>query len=376
MPTHSKYWNTHQQKEPSPNAGGPLHLADVPIENIDDANGATKAGHSSPSTTKPSFPLVLWRFTRPHTLIGSALAIPSIMLLAAPTYQSFFTKRALSSLLYAAVPSLLMNLYITGLNQITDVEIDKINKPDLPIAKGDLTLSTASVVVTLALVISLAMSVVHPLYSTGGLQLALWGSFLLGTMYSLEPIRMKRHPLLAAFCIVAVRGTIINAGFYSHALSSAFSSSTTGAAATAGVGVLNCLANEWKCKFSSAFFAVFGIVIALMKDVPDHKGDRIFNIRSFTVRLGPKRVFDTMKNLLVVLFGVFGGSLMKWGTMAPTLGVAARRGLIGLGCWAAGYTVNKEAKGVDAEDSGEVYTYYMYLWKLFYLSYLALPLCK
>ena len=77
---------------------------------------------------KPTFPLVLWRFTRPHTLIGSALAIPSIFLLAAPTYNSFFTLRTLVALVYAAVPSLLMNLYITGLNQITDVEIDKINK--------------------------------------------------------------------------------------------------------------------------------------------------------------------------------------------------------------------------------------------------------
>lgn len=78
-------------------------------------------------SSRPPFPLVLWRFTRPHTIIGSAIAIPSIFLLAAPTYQSFFTLRSFSSLIYAAVPSLFMNLYITGLNQITDVEIDKIN---------------------------------------------------------------------------------------------------------------------------------------------------------------------------------------------------------------------------------------------------------
>ena len=87
---------------------------------------------SSPPTTiklestTPPFPIVLWRFTRPHTIIGSAIAIPSIFLLAAP-YQSFFTIRSLASLLYAAIPALFMNLYITGLNQMTDVEIDKIN---------------------------------------------------------------------------------------------------------------------------------------------------------------------------------------------------------------------------------------------------------
>lgn len=88
---------------------------------------------SSPPTiiklesTTPPFPIVLWRFTRPHTIIGSAIAIPSIFLLAAPTYQSFFTIRSLASLLYAVIPALFMNLYITGLNQMTDVEIDKIN---------------------------------------------------------------------------------------------------------------------------------------------------------------------------------------------------------------------------------------------------------
>mmetsp|Transcript_2581 Transcript_2581/g.5884 ORF Transcript_2581/g.5884 Transcript_2581/m.5884 type:complete len:465 (+) Transcript_2581:70-1464(+) len=318
-------------------------------------------------SNKPPFPIVLWRFTRPHTLIGSAIAIPSIFLLASPTYSSFFTLSSLQSLAYAVFPSLLMNLYITGLNQITDVEIDKINKPELVIAKGDLGKGTAIGIVLVALLASLIMSVTHPLYSTAGLQVALWGSFLLGTMYSLPPFRMKRHPLLAAFCIVAVRGTIINAGFYSHALSSAFGKS---------MGVMNCLKNDWKCSLSSLFFGVFGIVIALMKDVPDAHGDRIFNIKSFTVRVGQTKVFRTMKNLLTILFGVFGAALMQWAFMAPNLFVGARRGLVGCLCWLAGWSTRKEAKGVDAEDSVEVYDYYMHLWKLFYLSYLVLPFAK
>jgi len=156
---------------------------------------------------------VLWRFTRPHTLIGSAIAIPSLFLLAAPTYRSFFAWRTFAVLLHTTIPALLMNVYITGLNQITDVEIDKINKPELPMAAGDLKYSTAIGVVLCCMVISLTMSVI-PIFSSSGLQLALWGSFLLGTLYSLPPFRMKRNPFLAAVSIVAVRGTIINAGFY------------------------------------------------------------------------------------------------------------------------------------------------------------------
>ena len=162
-------------------------------------------------------------------------------------------------------------------------------------------------------------------------------------------------------------------GFYSHALSAAFSATKE---AAAGVGVVNCLLNDWKCALSSLFFGVFGIVIALMKDVPDAHGDRIFDIKSFTVRIGQKRVFRTMKNLLVLLFGVSGCALMQWAALAPTVGATTRRGLVGLGCLLAGYFTDKKAKDVNAEDSGEVYDYYMQLWKLFYLSYLALPLVK
>lgn len=341
---------------------------------LEDTGDSTRLSGGGPDaalkSASPSFLLVLWRFTRPHTIIGSAIAIPSIFLLAAPTYQSFFTMRSFVSLLYAVVPALFMNLYITGLNQMTDVEIDKINKPYLPMANGDLKQSTACIVVLVALAISMAMSVIHPVFSTNGLQVALWGSFLLGTMYSLPPIRMKQHPLLAAFCIVAVRGTIINAGFYSYAVSTAFGSVSRAS------GVLSCLMNDWKCALSSLFFGIFGIVIALMKDVPDSDGDRKFNIRSFTVRLGEKRVFGTMKNLLAVQFAICGGWMMKWAVMAPAASVAVRRGLVGLCCWAAGWSVTNKAKGVNAVDSGEVYNYYMHLWKLFYLSYLALPFVK
>ena len=224
--------------------------------------------------------------------------------------------------------------------------------------------------VIIALAISLAMSVMHPILSSSGLQVALWGSFLLGTMYSLPPFRMKKHPLLAAFCIVAVRGTIINAGFYSHAVSTAFGSIPQ------ITGVLGCLMNDYKCALSSAFFGVFGIVIALMKDVPDAHGDRIFNIRSFTVRLGQKRVFNMMKNLLTMLFGIFGTGMIRYSTTQDIPLVAIRRGLVGLVCLIAGWSVNKEARGVNAEDSGEVYNYYMFLWKLFYGSYFVLPFAK
>ena len=41
--------------------------------------------------------------------------------------------RSLRGLLQALIPSLLMNLHIVGLNQIFDVEIDKVTPPATPL---------------------------------------------------------------------------------------------------------------------------------------------------------------------------------------------------------------------------------------------------
>lgn len=280
-----------------------------------------------------------------------------------------------------------MNLYITGLNQITDVEIDKINKPNLPIAAGDLSLQNANIIVLLSLIVSLAMGspLAHPIFGTQGLNVALWGSMILGTMYSLPPFRLKRFPVLAATCIVAVRGAIINAGFYAHAKATALAlgagAGAGAASATVNTSVLGCLKGDMKCLLSSSFFAVFGIVIALMKDVPDAKGDARFNIRSFTVRIGEKKVFTTMRRLLTGLFfgvgaGFTQGAFSSIQASSSFNAVAICRTIVAVSSFAAGVSVRQEAKSVDAEDSSMVYKYYMHLWKIFYASYLVLPFAR
>ena len=341
--------------------GSPLHALDSTTVASDEA---------SFSQPKDNFLKVLWRFTRPHTLIGSALAIPALHFLAAPTFADALTATSTVAMLYAMVPSLLMNLYITGLNQITDVDIDKINKPDLPIAAGDLSPRTAILVVIVALVASLGIGAAHPLLGSQGLNVALWGSGILGTMYSLEPFRLKRYPLLAAFCIVAVRGTIINAGFFAHAKAAAFGA--VGIPST----VLGCLMTDPRCLLSSIFFGIFGVVIALMKDVPDVAGDEMSNIRSFSVRVGQERIFVAMRRLLLALFFAYGAGFIRGALLAPTKFLAGCRAAVGLASIAAGLSTRREAQPVDPKDSPQVYKYYMHLWKLFYLSYLALPFAR
>jgi homogentisate phytyltransferase/homogentisate geranylgeranyltransferase len=130
-----------------------------------------------------------------------------------------------------------------------------------------------------------------------------------------------------------------------------------------------------------------------MKDVPDAIGDAKFNIRSFTVRIGQKTVFTSMRRLLTALFFGVGAGFTRFAVQAFASAAAAStsvaastststctlgigRSIVAISAFAAGISVRQEAQSVNAEDSGEVYNYYMHLWKLFYASYLVLPFAR
>ena len=169
--------------------------------------------------SKSKFLSDIWDFSRPHTIIGSSISIISLFMYAIP-FPCWKNPMYLRALLGALIPSLLMNLYITGLNQLTDVEIDKINKPYLPLASGALSFNQGVLIVVFSLLISLKFAY----HAYWPLKVTLLGSWFLGTIYSLPPFRLKRFPLLAAFCILIVRGSLVNLGFimqvkYAHCFS-------------------------------------------------------------------------------------------------------------------------------------------------------------
>jgi homogentisate phytyltransferase/homogentisate geranylgeranyltransferase len=92
--------------------------------------------------------------------------------------------------------------------QLYDVEIDRINKPYLPLAAGDFSSATGWAIVCATGAVSLAIgaaSASQPLLATLG------GSLLLGIVYStdLPLLRWKRSPVLAAACILAVRYALL-----------------------------------------------------------------------------------------------------------------------------------------------------------------------
>lgn len=388
-----------------------------------------------------------------------------------------------------------------GLNQVTDIEIDKINKPYLPLASGKLTKTNGIIIITSSLLISLFM--IFILYKntiSSFLQITIIGSGILGTLYSLSPFRLKKYPLLAAFCILVVRGSLVNMGFFleakialqqimmtmnlqnnnnNHNMMTIImnmisgliksSSTTTTAAAVASVAstttTLNLVASTTTAAatattttaaaaaklipnllYSSShdiyqsfkllihqypesiilnsFFAIFGLVIAIMKDVPDIRGDLIYKIPSFSVKLGAKKMFRIAYRLLYSLLGITSFitflSFITTSSIATSIATSiststilngnnlisslissvslrfsslfssillsksiksvlqntslSMKLLISILFFIMTYDVRSRAKKIEAENPDKVFSYYMHIWNIFYLCYLILPL--
>lgn len=289
----------------------------------------------------------LWRFSRPHTIYGTLISVVCLHVVAWLSGGWLSTASAACTLLTAVVPALLLNVFIVGLNQYFDVPIDRINKPHLPLAAGTLSPSAARSIIGLTLVggllFCLAPSAGWPL------RFVLSGSALLGAMYSAPPIRLKRHPLPASVCILSVRGMLVNAGFFLHAMGSHTLSSLTPLV-----------------QYAVAFFVLFGVVIALLKDVPDLAGDREYGLRTLTVRVGPQAVFNGCVALLCGMFVAAAGFFALAGSTRFAFPAAVAQ--IGVAI-----TLARRARGVDAADRKQATEFYMLAWRAFYFEYLLLP---
>ncbi|XP_025887690.1 homogentisate phytyltransferase 1, chloroplastic isoform X3 [Solanum lycopersicum] len=276
-----------------------------------------------------------YRFSRPHTIIGTALSIISVSLLAVEKFSDF-SPLFFTGVLEAIVAALFMNIYIVGLNQLSDIEIDKVNKPYLPLASGEYSVQTGVIVVSSFAILSFWLGWI---VGSWPLFWALFISFVLGTAYSINErfligvrkmllhfqlplLRWKRFAVVAAMCIFAVRAVIVQIAFYLH-----------------------------------------------IQDIPDIVGDKIFGIQSFTVRLGQERVFWICIGLLemayLVAIVVGAASSNTWSKYFTILGHSA----LALLLWT-------RAKSVDFSSKAAITSFYMFIWKLFYAEYLLIPLVR
>jgi homogentisate phytyltransferase/homogentisate geranylgeranyltransferase len=208
---------------------------------------------------------ILWQFSRPHTIIGSVCSITALYIIACNGNNLLQ-----HGWLYAAtlIAALGCNVFIVGINQIADVEMDKINKPYLPLAAGTLSRKNALAIVFTALVIALIFAFLASFFYF----LLIIIILLIGIAYSLPPLYLKQHHLPAALAITLVRGLLVNVGIFLH-----FQKAINGNYELPGY--IWCLA---------AFIMAFSIAIAWFKDLPDTEGDEKFHVRTLAVLYSKK----------------------------------------------------------------------------------------
>ena len=282
-------------------------------------------------------------FSRPHTVIGTSVSVVALAVLA-----SLHADQAVPwwQVLAVLAGSLATNIYIVGINQLADIEIDKINKPWLPLASGAMSVRRARVIVWGCAAGAVAIGL-----ATGPFALA---AFLIGisvgTAYSLPPLRLKRYALWAALSIAGVRAFAVNLLLFAHFLTVVDVEPHVPPVVIALTTVVLALS----------------LVIAWFKDIPDMAGDQLFRVRTLTLRLGPRRVFLLGLSVLVVAYGlVIGAALIG----LPGL----HGGALAIGHVVALTVLMVASTRVDLDQRPSIARFYLLVWGLFYAEYLVFP---
>lgn len=220
----------------------------------------------------------LWKFSRPHTVIGSVISIFTLYIIICRDSKT----EHIPLLLAVLVIGISCNIFIVGINQIADVKIDKINKPYLAIPAGDLKIGEEKIIVAGSILLSLVLAFIVSPYL--GLIILLSG--IIGWAYSMPPVYLKQHHLTAAFAITFVRGILINVG---------------------GFMIVNNIVNKTYAiptdvKILAAFIIVFSLVISWFKDLPDIEGDAIYKIKTLAIVYSPRFVFITGSILIILTY--------------------------------------------------------------------------
>lgn len=155
------------------------------------------------------------------------------------------------------------------INDIFDIKIDKINKPQRPLPSGRIDLRNAIVYYIIFVVIAVVCGSflgVHTLLACAGVNIILF----------LYAAKLKRMPFWGNFTVAAISGYL----FY-------FCSITTG-------GTLAILPLAL-----AAFF--FHLIREIIKDAADEKGDRANGADTFVIRYGLKKTAILIRILITVL---------------------------------------------------------------------------
>jgi 4-hydroxybenzoate polyprenyltransferase len=218
---------------------------------------------------------------RPFTLIAPALGFFSGAVTAIGAHpREPWEPRVLVYPLIGALMAAVLNAGNNALNQIYDLEIDRVNKPRRPLPSGRLTLRQAWLftVITYGLALVLAWLVMP-----GGRHECFW-LVLIAVMctfiYSMPPARTKRLGIWANVTIAIPRGVLLKVAGWSAVKT-----------------IL--VAEAW---YIGAIFGLFLLGATTTKDFADMEGDRLGGCRTLPIQYGVTRAAWMISPSFVVPF--------------------------------------------------------------------------
>jgi 4-hydroxybenzoate polyprenyltransferase len=198
----------------------------------------------------------------------------------------------------------MLNAGNNALNQIYDLDIDRVNKPKRPLPSGRLTVGDAWRFTVVTYLLSLVLAW---LVAPGGRHECFWlvaVAVLCTFIYSVPPLRTKRLGIWANITIAIPRGTLLKVAGWSSVKT------------IAGV-------EPW---YIGAIFGLFLLGATTTKDFADMEGDRLGGCRTLPIRYGVRRAAWMISPSFVVPFlmipvGAWRGVLTGDFWLLQTLGI-------------------------------------------------------
>jgi geranylgeranylglycerol-phosphate geranylgeranyltransferase len=285
-----------------------------------------------------------WEFARPFTLLAPAMGMVAGGLIAwgaAPRFVSTWTGaswKVFANVAIGALMAAIMNAGSNGLNQIYDLDIDRINKPLRPLPSGRLTLAEAWRFTALTFAIGLLLAW---MVNRECLLMASAAGFLTAC-YSVPPMRTKRWGILAGLTIAIPRGLLLPVAGWSTVKTIV-------------------LPEPWLLGMPLGLF-VFGAFAT--KDFSDIAGDRAGGCKTLPVRYGIRTtalMIAPFLSLPFLLWGVFGRMGYLSASRSGIYVIALLLPLVGA------YTDFRILRRPEELSSGENHV----SWKLIYLMMLG-----
>nr|QDF82053.1 prenyltransferase PT1 [Clematis terniflora] len=290
-----------------------------------------------------------YQFIRPFQIRSAILEIIVISLFPVQAISdlspTFFVR-----LLKTIIPVVFVYVYANGLNEITDLEIDKINKPFLPLASGDLSLTEATAIISISSVI---IFLITATLNSVPMSIAIMSIFLAFSAYSIDLplLRWKKNAVLAAATLTTIQGIVTPLCFFAHAQTYILGKP---------------LVFTKTVFFTMAVMTSFGVVISIFKDISDLEGDKAHGVRSTSAIYGVEKVFWSS---IYILLATYGGAAI-FGATSPNL---LTKIIAVLGHGIPAIILWTRTKSTNISDPTTTFPFYLFIWKLRIAEYLLIP---